>query len=94
MGKVTQITWLILRLALAGIVMSIAYNLSTLLIWQADTPISLTGIIWPERAVFSVATISALVLSYPILRSPWHGLKLIGGLFIVQLQSEIGRAHV
>jgi ABC-2 type transport system ATP-binding protein len=88
MDKVKQAGWLVLRLALACYAMAIAYDLSTLLIWQANAGISLKDVFLPGREVFLVSIINALILSYPILRSPWHGLKLVAAVFVVQFGVE------
>ena len=68
--------------------MSIAYVLSTLVIGQPETPLTLEEANWSGKALFLVSIINALVLSYPILRSRWHGRKLIAALFLVQFGVE------
>lgn len=79
---------LIVRLILVSIAMSVAYILSTLVIEQSNVPISPEEANWAGIALCLVSTINALVLSYPILRSRWHGLRLIISLFLVQFGVE------
>ena len=79
---------LIFRLALASIAMLIAYIASTLLIDQSEMTMSPEEASWAGVALVLVSTINALVLAYPILRSRWHGLKLIGAVFLVQFGVE------
>jgi len=79
---------LIFRLALTSIAMLIAYIASTLLIDQSEMTMSPEEASWAGVALVLVSTINALVLAYPILRSRWHGLKLIGAVFLVQFGVE------
>lgn len=79
---------LLARLILASVAMSVAFLLSTLVISQIGTPMTPEEASWAGQALFIVSTINALVLAYPILRSDWHGLKLIGVVFIIQFGVE------
>ena len=71
------------RMALASIAMSLAYMLSSTVI-HVDVPMTAEEAQWATQALFLVSTINALVLAYPILRSHWHGLKLIGAVILIQ----------
>ncbi len=88
MATVKQIILLIARLILASIAMAIAYTVGSMVI--GDTGVVMT----PEetaqagRGLLIVSAISALVLSFLVIRSPWRGLKLIGALFVVQFGIE------
>lgn len=81
---------LLLAVRLIGVFLTvvIAYTLSTLII--GDTGLTLT----PEEAsragtaLLAVSLGHALVLSFLILRSRWHGLKLIGAVFLIHLGVE------
>ena len=88
MSKIKLTTLLVLRLALASIAMFIAYMLSTLVIGQTNTTMTPEEASRAGQALFLVSSINALVLSYPILRSHWHGLKLIGAVILVQFGVE------
>ena len=88
MSHIKNTVSLLARLALASVAMSIAYILSTLIISQTGTPLTPEEASWAGKALFLVSTINALVLAYPILRSDWHGLKLIGVVFIIQFGVE------
>ena len=88
MSKIKQTTILLLRLVLASIAMLIAYMLSTLVIGETNTTITVEEASRAGQVLFLVSCINALVLSYPILRSPWHGLKLIGTVILIQFGVE------
>lgn len=88
MSHIKKAFSLFARLILASIAMSVAYLLSTLVISQTGTPQTPEEAGWAGIALFIVSAINALVLAYPILRSDWHGLKLIGVVFIIQFGVE------
>lgn len=79
---------LLVRLILVSVAMSIAYMVSTLVMGQTETTLTPEEASWAGIALVLVSTINALVLAYPILRSRWRGLKLIGALFLVQFGVE------
>ena len=88
MSTVKHSLKLIFRLALACAAMFVAYIASTLLIDQSEmtmTPEEASG---AGAALVLVSMINALVLAYPIFYSRWHGLKLIGAVFLVQFGVE------
>jgi hypothetical protein len=88
MSQIKNSLILLSRLILASVAMSTAYIVSTFFISSPQPSMT------PEEAgsagiaLFLVSAINALALSYPILRSRWHGLKLIGVLFVVQFGVE------
>jgi len=88
MSTVKNLLTLSIRLLLAFIAMFIAYVVSTLVIDQPETTLTPEETSWLWFALVLVATINALVLVYPILRSSWHGLTLIGSIFLVQFGVE------
>jgi hypothetical protein len=88
MSTVKNSLILFFRLVLATIAMLIAYVASTLLIDQSEMTMTPEEANWAGIALVLVSTINALVLAYPILRSRWHGLKLIGAVFLVQFGVE------
>ena len=94
MLKVRQTSILLLRLALTSIAMLIAYMLGTMLIGQTGANGWGTPALSPEeasqtgKALLLVSLVSALVLSFLILRSRWHGLKLVGAAFLVHFGVE------
>lgn len=88
MSQIKKSLVLMTRLILTSIAMSIAYILSTLVISQSEITMTPEEASWAGIALFLVSTINALVLSYPILCSRWHGLKLIGAVFLVQFGVE------
>lgn len=88
MSTVKNSLKLIFRLGLAFIAMLIAYIASTLLIDQSEMTMSPEEASWAGIALVLVSMINALVLAYPILHSRWHGLKLIGAVFLVQFGVE------
>jgi hypothetical protein len=88
MSHIKNTISLLARLMLASVAMSIAYIVSTLVISQTGTQMTPEEASWAGQALFIVSTINALVLAYPILRSDWHGLKLIGVVFIIQFGVE------
>ena len=79
---------LLARLILACIAMTIAYTVSALVVGQSEMTLTPEEMSSAGSALFLVSAINALVLSYPILRSRWHGLKLIGVVFLVQFGVE------
>ncbi|MGD2177304.1 MAG: hypothetical protein PVG71_05715, partial [Anaerolineae bacterium] len=76
MSKVKQTSALLLRLALASIAMLIAYFVSTMVIGETNVPMTAEEASQAGVALVLVSSVNALVLSFLILRSPWHGLKL------------------
>ena len=88
MSQIKNFLVLLVRLILASIAMSIAYIISTFFISSPEPTMTPEEASWAGIALFLVSTINALVLSYPILRSRWHGLKLIGVVFLVQFGVE------
>jgi hypothetical protein len=68
--------------------MSIAYLVSTFFISSPAPTMTPEEASAAGSALFLVSAINALVLSYPILRSRWHGLKLISVVFLVQFGVE------
>lgn len=88
MSHIKNALSLLARLILTSIAMLIAYILSTLVISQTGIPMTPEEASWAGQALFIVSTLNALVLAYPILRSDWHGLKLIGAVFIIQFGVE------
>ena len=94
MSKVRPTSLLFLRLALASVAMYIAYRLGTMVIGQTGANERGTLALSPAeasqagKALLLVSLVSALVLSFLILRSRWHGLKLIGATFLVQFGVE------
>jgi hypothetical protein len=88
MSPIKSFLILLSRLILAAIAMSIAYIASTFFISQPQVAMTPEDESMAGIALFLVSTINALVLSYPILRSRWHGLKLVGVVFLVQFGVE------
>lgn len=88
MSQIKNSLVLVTRLILASIAMLIAYIASTFLIDQSEMTMSPEEASWAGVALFLVSAINALVLAYPIFRSRWHGLKLIGAVFLVQFGVE------
>jgi hypothetical protein len=94
MSRFEQAAVLLLRLALACIAMFVAYFLGTMAF--GDTSVTMT----PEEAsqaglgVILVSVIDALVLSFLILRSRWHGLRLIGAVMLVHFGVETFMAQI
>ena len=88
MSRSRQAMVLLLRMALACIAMSIAYLVSTLVVAQSDTALTPEEAKWAGQALFLVSSINALALSYPIFRSRWRGLKLIGAVGLIQFGVE------
>jgi len=94
MSHIKKASLLLVRLALASIAMSFAYILSTMVIGQTNTTMTPEEASRAGQALFLVSMINALVLSYPILRSRWHGLKLIGTVILVQFGVETFMAQI
>jgi len=88
MSKIKQTTILFLRLVLASIAMLIAYMLSTLVFGETNATITVEEASRAGQLLFLVSCINALVLSYPILCSPWHGMKLIVAVILIQFGVE------
>jgi len=94
MSHIKKASLLLVRLALASMAMSLAYILSTMVIGQTNTTMTPEEASRAGQALFLVSMINALVLSYPILRSRWHGLKLIGTVILVQFGVETFMAQI
>ncbi len=94
MSKVKQTSLLLLRLVLAFIAMLIAHILGTMVIGQTTTIMTPEEASQAGRALIFVSLISALVLSFLILRSPWYGLKLIGAVILVHFGVETFMAQI
>jgi len=94
MSKVKQTSLLLLRLVLAFFAMLIAYTLSTVIVEPPDIIMTPEEASQAGRALIFVSLFSALVLSFPILRSRWYGLKLIGAVFLVQFGVETFMAQI
>ncbi len=88
MSKVKQTSILLFRLALASIAMLVAYMLSTMVMGEANTIMTPEEASQAGRALIFVSLIDALVLSFLIVRSSWHGLKLVGAVIIVHFGVE------
>lgn len=88
MSQIKKSLVLVTRLILASIAMLIAYIVSTLVIDQTEMTLTPEEASQAGVALVLVSTINALVLAYPILRSRWHGLKLIGVVFLTQFGVE------
>jgi len=88
MSQIKNFFVLLARLILACIAMTIAYTVSALVVGQSEMTLTPEEMSSAGSALFLVSAINALVLSYPILRSRWHGLKLIGVVFLVQFGVE------
>lgn len=88
MLDVKQLLICLLRLALVFVAMLIAYLVSAMLI--SDTGVEMTPAEQAQAgwAMLVVAGVSALLLSFLIVRSPWRGLKLVGAIFTVQFGIE------
>lgn len=88
MSQIKSFLILLSRLILAAMAMSIAYIVSTFFISQPEIAMTPEEANTAGIALFLVSTINALVLSYPILRSRWHGRKLVGVVFLIQFGVE------
>jgi len=87
-------TSLLLRFALAGIAMMVAYVLSTQVIGETNVNLTPEQVSQAGRAFIFVSLINALVLSFLIIRSPWRGLKLIGAVILVHFGVETFMAQI
>lgn len=88
MSHVKKVSQLLARLLAVCMAMATAYMLSTVFIGQGDTTMTPEEAVQSAQALFLISAIHALVLSYPILRSRWHGLKLIGVVILAQFGVE------
>jgi hypothetical protein len=68
--------------------MIVAYTLSSMLIGNTNVAMTAEETSQAATALVVVSLISALVLSYLILRSPWHGLRLIGAVILIHFGVE------
>jgi len=94
MSKVKKTSILLFRLALAFIAMLVAYILSTMVIGETNIIMTPEEASQAGRALIFVSLINALVLSFLILRSPWHGLKLVGAVILVHFGVETFMAQI
>ncbi|MCW3993579.1 MAG: hypothetical protein NWE85_03315 [Candidatus Bathyarchaeota archaeon] len=94
MSKVKKTSILLFRLSLAFIAMLVAYILGTMVIGEANIILTPEETSQAGRALIFVSLINALVLSYPILRSHWYGLKLVGAAILVQFGVETFMAQI
>lgn len=88
MSKVKHISILALRLALAVAAMLVAYILGDMVIGDAGVTLTPEETAQAGQGLLIVATVSALLFSFLVIRSPWRGLKLIGAVFVVQFGIE------
>ncbi|MFO7742790.1 MAG: hypothetical protein R6X31_10815 [Anaerolineae bacterium] len=88
MSKVKRAILLSFRLALTCVAMGVAYLLSTMVIGETNVPMTAEEAGQAGIALVFVSSVNALVLSSIILRSPRHGLKLIGLVILVQFGVE------
>lgn len=94
MKRTKEISILIIRLTLVFFAMLIAYFLSTMIIGETIHALTPEETSQAGRGLILVSLISALVLSFLILRSPWYGLKLVGGVILVQFGVETFMAQI
>jgi hypothetical protein len=83
MPRIKRTSIVLFRLVLAFIAMLVAYILSTMVMGETNINMTPEEASQAGRALVFVSLIDALVLSFPILRSPWHGLKLVGTVILV-----------
>jgi hypothetical protein len=88
MSEIRQASLLLLRLVLAFAAMLIAYIVGTTVIGQTNPAMTPEEAGRAGQALLVVSFAGALVLSFLILRSPWHGLKLIGAVIVVHVGVE------
>jgi hypothetical protein len=94
MSQIKHSIILLVRLTLASIAMFIAYIVSTRFISSPEPTMTPEEASSAGIALLLVSAINALVLSYPILRARWYGLKLIGAVFLVQFGVETFIAQI
>jgi len=94
MSGIKRSSILLLRLAMAFIAMVIAYILSTMVIGDTSAILTPQEASQAGRALVIVSLVFSLVLSFLILRSPWHGLKLVAAVVIVQFGTETFMAQM
>ncbi|NIM06337.1 MAG: hypothetical protein GTN65_12145, partial [Armatimonadetes bacterium] len=94
MSRVKQTSLLVVRLGLAFLAMLAAYVLGTMVIGQTDLSLTPEEANRAGQALLLVSLMNALVLSFLILRSPWHGLKLIGAVGLVHFGVETFMAQI
>jgi hypothetical protein len=85
---------LLLRLALAFIAMLAAYVAGTMVIGETGVALTPGEASQAARALVLVSLAEALVLSFPIFRSRWHGLRLVGVVILVQFGVETFMAQI
>jgi len=94
MSKLKRTLLLLFRLAMAFIVMFVAYILSTMVIGGTNVVLTPEEASQASTALIFVSLINALVLSFLILRSRWYGLKLIGAVILVLFGVETFMAQI
>src|SRR5512142_2679519 len=94
MSQIKNSLVLLVCLVLASVAMSVAYIVSTFFISSPEPTMTPEEASSAGTALFLVSAINALVLSYPILHSRWHGLKVIGAVFLAQFGVETFIAQV
>jgi len=94
MSRIKRASILPFRLTAAFIAMLIAYSLSTMVIAETNAIMTPAEVSQAARALIIISLIYSLVLSFLILRSPWHGLKLIGAVIVVQFGVETFMAQI
>lgn len=88
MSEIRQASLLLLRFVLAFAAMLTAYMVGTTVIGQTNPPMTPEEAGRAGQALLVVSFAGALVLSFLVLRSPWHGLKLIGAVIVVHVGVE------
>ena len=94
MSTFRKAAWLLFRLVLATITMSIAYTLGTTVIGQTSIILTPEEASRAVQALLIVSLVNALVLSHLILRSRWYGLKLMGAIALVHFGVETFMAQI
>lgn len=88
MTKVEQTIKLVLSLALTFIAMLVAYILSIIIVGQNNTMLTPEETSQAGRGLFLVSLMTSQVLSYIILNSSWHGVKLTAAIVAVHFGAE------
>ena len=88
MRRVKQTFVLLLRMAGTFAAMLLAYIVSTMVIGGTSVDLTPEEASQAGQALVLVSLIDALVLSILILRSRWHGLKLVAAIFTLQFGIE------
>ena len=79
---------LLLRLVIAVVSMVVAYGLGTMVMGDTSVPLTPQEAGQAGTALVTVATASALVLSFLVLRSTLRGVRLMGALMLVHFGVE------